>query len=172
VAEIMNRLATDVAVEYSTFTLVDPDGQAPVPWPQRVDEEAGDGTVTANPNRVDFRSVAEFHRASVVLSTWDGPPAPPEGDWEDDHEVAFESESGQVMLCGLTSGCGRTFRIGPARHLYGLKVYCGGRERTIEADSSGPVPAGSEWYDMRFWPIRALEVAGPGQEPGPASVSR
>jgi hypothetical protein len=77
VAEIVNRLATDVAVEYSRFTLVDPEGQAPVPWPQRADEAAGDGTVTTNPNRVDFRSVAEFHRASVVLSAWDGPPAPP-----------------------------------------------------------------------------------------------
>jgi hypothetical protein len=31
---------------------------------------------------------------------------PPDGDWDDDHEVAFESDSGQVILCGVTSGCG------------------------------------------------------------------
>jgi hypothetical protein len=36
-------------------------------------------------------------------------------------------------------------------------VYRGGRDRTIEAESSGdPIPDDSEWYDMRFWPIRAV----------------
>jgi hypothetical protein len=158
VAEIVNRMLTDVAVEYSKFALVDPEAQTPPSWPQRVDEEAGDGPVTAYPNRVDFRSVAQFHQASVILSAWDGPPDPPEGDWDDDHEVAFESDSGQVLLCGVTSGCdSEAFRIGPPHHLYGLKVYCGGRDRTIEAEnSSDPVPEDSEWYDMRFWPIRAV----------------
>lgn len=156
-AEMVNRLATRVAVEYSRFSVVDPEGRAPVPWPTRIDEAAEAGTVTAIPNRVDFRSAAEFHLASVVLSAWDGPPDAPESGWDDDHEVVFESDSGQVMLCGVTAGCGpKTFRIGPAHHLYGLKVYRGGRDRTVEADRGGPVPVGSEWYDMRFWPIRPV----------------
>jgi hypothetical protein len=49
VAEIVNRMLTDVAVEYSKFALVDPEAQTPPNWPGRVDEEAGDGTVTAKP---------------------------------------------------------------------------------------------------------------------------
>ena len=43
---------------------------------------------------------------------------------------------------------------------YGLRVYCAGRDRTLEADLSGsPIPAGSERYDLRFWPVRATEPA-------------
>jgi hypothetical protein len=152
------RVTDTVTVEYFTFALADAEVPAAVPWPAPVDEEAGDGTVTANANRIDFRSVGEFHRAVVEMSAWDGPPPPPEGDWDDEHEVTFESGSGQVRLCAVVAGCSPTIvRIGPPRHIYGLWVYCTGRDRTLLANLEGKIPDGSERYDLRFWPIRPVD---------------
>jgi hypothetical protein len=156
-AKIVNRAEGSVAVEYGTFALLDAHGTSPVPWPDAVDEELGDGTITANPNRLDIRSVAAFHHAHVEMTAWDGPPPAPEGGWDDDHEVTFASDSGGVRLCGVTTGPqSDNFEIGPPHHIYGLRMYCSGRDRTLEADARGMPPEGSERYDMRFWPIREV----------------
>lgn len=145
-ARLLRELATDVAVEYHRFSLVDVD--APVPEPIGDDG----GSVVVVPNRIDITSAGEFHRASVTLSVWQGEPQPPSGDgWDGEPPTEFESGSGRVTLCGVTTGSGPdTFLLGaPGR--YGLRVWCAGRDRTLMAERAGPIPAGSESYELRFW---------------------
>jgi len=160
VATIVGSAEDTVAVEYYRFSLVDAETPAEVPWPRPM-ANAADEAIVAIENRVDFQSVGEFHRAAVRMTAWDGEPDRPAEAWDDDYEVVFTSGSGRVMLCGVTSGCSPVvFEIGPARQAYGLRVYCAGRDRTLEADLSGsPIPAGPERYDLRFWPVRATEPA-------------
>jgi hypothetical protein len=151
-AMLLNSTVVRARVERFLLGIVDRDIDAsPAPWPS--DLSPVDEPVYARTNRIDLRSVAADHYATVALESWDGGPDDPDGEWEDDHYLQLSLTSGELEVVELTGGPAGSFTVGSPGE-YAVSVHVAGRSELLSRYLATPsaIADGVERYLVRFWP--------------------
>lgn len=145
-ANLLDRVETEVLVDHSTFDLIDDSGEQYA----NVDYRSTEWLFTG-PNTITVLSASSRHHvAALIVEAWDGEP-PPAAGWTAPHETGVRLDSGWLEINPLVGGEDDITVGGPGR--YRVRGYVTGREELLAATPPPEVELrGVERYLLQIWP--------------------
>ena len=147
-AELVERVETEVLVDHRTFDLIDDSGEqhAPTDYDTAQWLFAGHNMITV------VSATGRHHVAALTVEAWDAEP-PPAAGWTAPHEATVRLDSGFVEINPLVEGeDAEDITVGgPGR--YRVRGYVTGREQLLAATPPPDVELhGVERYLLQLWP--------------------
>lgn len=152
-ALLLAHVHAESEVQYGQLHVLDIDTETPDPAEMRAGDP--DGWLFAGPGWVVLISAENGHFAGLDLYGYDGPPEPPEGDWEDVAETRLTLPHGRMTVYRLFGDQDSPTTDLGFRGAVRLRVHCRGREeirRVQYKDYVPDLPRGIENYALQFWP--------------------
>ncbi|GAB2606504.1 hypothetical protein GCM10027168_44210 [Streptomyces capparidis] len=154
-ATLLRQQVIELPVAFGGFALQDADDlEVPCRFP---DERASLGAdlLTTFEGRIDVESAGHTHQAPLTAEIWDGePPADDREAWDVRGDTEIRSRAGALAVWVVTGARLELIHLGEKNMLWGVRVYCCGREEVARL-ASVEVPEGVERYLVQFWPARS-----------------
>ncbi|HYN93762.1 MAG TPA: hypothetical protein VES42_07915 [Pilimelia sp.] len=151
-AELTDRVDTEVFVDHGSFDLIDDGG----PQRARPDFAATAEWLFVGDNEIIVVSAAgRHHHAAVAVEAWDGEP-PSAAGWEDFRTARLRLDSGLVEINPLVEGEDASDIEVGGPGVYRVRAHVTGRAALAALDPALPAePRGVERYLFQFWPAVA-----------------